>query len=363
MDCDPKEFGASQEFWSRFGKKAYQNRIPAFGGIDLTARCNLQCLHCYINTPSMRARAVAELPVVRIHHLIDEITEAGCLFFLLTGGEPLLHRNFFEIYRHLKENGITVSVYTNGTMVADEHIALFQELPPRAIDISLYGATPQTYERVTQVPGSYEQCLAGIHRLLKGCVPLRLKTIVMELNKHELPEIRRMARGWGCEFRTNEALFPALDGDQTLLQWRIPPEEAVELEAMESATLDNWKSREHRPRKDTYPPDALYECTAGASAFHVSSDGYLLPCSSIRAPEYCFDLKQGTFFEGWNGPVSGIPKLKKPQNSPCYSCPVRSYCVYCPSKITKETGQAVTGAEYQCVLARQMCRRAKGMAS
>ena len=168
-----------QEFWD----KVAQQHIPLFGSIELTHRCNLRCLHCYLGTH--RGSPGKELRTERLFSVIDEITEAGCLFLLLTGGEPLLRKDFPEIYRYAKTKGLMVTVFTNGTLVTDPLVELFEDLPPQAVEVSLYGAAAATYEMITGVEGSFERCLTGIRRFLEHGINVRLKTVLMTLNCRE----------------------------------------------------------------------------------------------------------------------------------------------------------------------------------
>jgi MoaA/NifB/PqqE/SkfB family radical SAM enzyme len=94
-----------------------------------------------------------------IQSLIDDITDAGCLYFLITGGEPLLREDFPTIYQHAKENGLIITIFTNGTLINDKIIALFNEFPPHEVEVSIYGATASVYEKITQVAGSFHKCL------------------------------------------------------------------------------------------------------------------------------------------------------------------------------------------------------------
>ena len=363
MDCDFESEGASKAFWQHLAEKAYRNRIPVCGGIELTARCNLQCVHCYINTPAQRRTPAAELETSRIHHLIDEITDAGCLFLWLTGGEPLLHPDFCEIYRHLRENGIGVTLYTNGTLLSDRHAELFREWRPDAIEMSVYGATRETYEAITGVAGSYNRCMNAIRNVKKTGLNLRLKTILMKPNRDEYFAMRNMAEELNCKFQSSSSIFPAHDGDCSPLKWRLRPDEAAGILLQDAETVRMWAKKAVTPRKWYYSPDALYECAAGSSAFHVSADGFLLACMHIHDSAFRFDLRKGPFLEGWNGPISGVPLCKKNAEAPCNSCGYRPYCTYCPAKLRAESScSEEPGCEsYRCEMARQISEAVKGL--
>ena len=157
------------------GRIRAQARVPLQGTIEPTFRCNLRCVHCYVNEPvSAPELSADEVPLERLLQLIDEIVASGTLTLLLTGGEVLVRPDFPELYRYAHSKGLLITIFTNGTMVTDRIADLFVEHRPDWIEISLYGMTRETYERVTQVPGSYDKCIAGIRRLMDRGLPVKL---------------------------------------------------------------------------------------------------------------------------------------------------------------------------------------------
>ncbi|MBW1897011.1 MAG: radical SAM protein, partial [Deltaproteobacteria bacterium] len=157
MECAQTGWLDNKEYLQRLRRKVTQERIPLSGSIDVTHRCNLRCVHCYLGEKQSHwEKRGKELSTAQWISIIDEITEAGCLHLLISGGEPLTRRDFAEIYSHARTNGLLVTVFTNGTLITDRVLELFRDLPPRIVEISLYGATAATYERVTRVKGSYE---------------------------------------------------------------------------------------------------------------------------------------------------------------------------------------------------------------
>jgi len=115
--------------------RAYEKRVPLEGTLETTYRCNLNCVHCYVNQPAASAGERArELPLERLKQLIDEIAEEGCLDLLLTGGEVLLRPDFAELYLHAVRAGLRVTVFTNGTMVtvtSNDPLFAGVNLPPQ----------------------------------------------------------------------------------------------------------------------------------------------------------------------------------------------------------------------------------------
>lgn len=350
MDCEPTRWLTNSEFMKRLTDRAHSERIPLSGGVDLTSRCNLKCLHCYIESPGGRRRyPLNALSTDRLLSILDEVAAAGCLFFLLTGGEPLTHPDFVRVYRHAKRRGLIVSLFTNGTLVDHEIVALLQELPPWSVEISLYGATRETYEAITRVPGSFDACMRGIQLLHDGGISLRLKTMLLEQNKHEFAAIRQFAHDLGVRFRFDSGVTPTLCGEKHTLACRLPPEEIVQVEFEDDDVAADWVRFRKQFREAVGDPNRLYQCGSGYSTFHIDSNGHLLPCMMSR--DITFDLKKGSFETGWREVIPEVQRLAPDPDLPCTTCELLGLCGYCPPALSMESGDGARAPEYMCRLA------------
>ena len=139
-------------------RRAAANLVPLQACLELTYRCNIRCEHCYIPHRS----GEGELSTDEWKRVIEQVTEAGCLFLLISGGEPFLRRDALEIYLHAKRNGLLVTLFTNGTMITPRIAEVLAEYPPFAVEVSVYGATRETYRSVTRVAGAYDQDPLGV---------------------------------------------------------------------------------------------------------------------------------------------------------------------------------------------------------
>ena len=346
------------QYLDRLGSRAVRSRIPLSGGIALTHRCNLNCVHCYLGAgsrgPSRAELMRRELPTARVLGILDEIVDAGCLFLLLTGGEPLLRRDFRKIYTHAREKGLVPTVFTNGTLVDADTAAMFRDLPPRGVEVTLYGATARTYEKITQVRGSFSRCLRGIDRLLAGNVRLRLKTIVMTPNQSEFAAIRSMAAAWGVPFRFDVAVSARLNGDRAPLRYRLPAAQAADIEFSDAQAGADWKKLLRRAR--TWPKaTALYSCGAGVASFYIDAEGSLQPCLMTTHVQY--GLRRGRFIQGWENVIPSIRRFKVGLASKCLSCVRKPVCGYCPPFSALETGHADQPCDFLCMLGKERLER------
>jgi len=326
-----------------------EQHIPLNGSINLTNRCNLRCVHCYIRPPAGQANAAQELPTRRWLEILDEITEAGCLYFLITGGEPLLRPDFPEIYRKARQNGLVVTVFTNGTLVDDAILDLFTEYPPTKVEITLYGATEAIFERITGVPGSHRKCMTAIARLQERGIPLALKSILMTPNKAEFGAIQQQAQELGCQFRMDAYLVPTVTGDQAPLDYRVAPEKAVAVEFENPARASAWQQLYDR-QNDYQHSTTAYACSAGQTGFHIDAQGHLQIC--MMENRWWHDLKIGSFRGGWQEVLPQILNRPAPQNDPCQQCADWLFCGCCKPQIAMETGSESVPPQFLCELGR-----------
>ena len=333
---------------------AEARRIPLQGTIEPTFRCNLSCVHCYVNEPAGAADVRdRELSTERVKALVDEIADAGCLSLLLTGGEVLVRRDFPEIYLHALARGLRVTVFTNGTMVTDEIADLFDRHRPVSVEITLYGMTAGTYDRVTRVPGSFARCLEGIDRLLARGIRLKLKTMALTWNAHEIPAMREFARARGCDFQHDGMLNPRVDcGASRNGELQLTPAQVVALDLDDPEQARILKQACDEALAAAAVPaagpadDHVYSCGAGRNTFTVDPYGSLQLCQLSRRNG--FDLRAGTFDEGWNEHFPRLRARTWQSNDVCRRCSLISVCASCAGAAELEHGDPEAIVAHAC---------------
>jgi radical SAM protein with 4Fe4S-binding SPASM domain len=349
VSTDRRQFDWSddEDYFNDFFRRAEAARVPLSGTLELTRRCNLRCVHCYLGPQEQwQAASTREMSTAQVLDIIDQVVAAGCLNLLITGGDPLLRRDFPEIYRHAKLAGLDVTVFTNGTLVTEPIIELFRDLPPRIVDVTLYGATAGTYERITRVRGSYGRCVAGIERLHAAGIRLGLKTMLMTFNHHEFEAIEAMAAAYGAKFRFDPLLNAGLDGSREPLHFRVEVGEAVRLEFADRERRRKWLDFRAR-HLEIAPSDRVVQCGAGATGFHVDAFGNLQPCLMI--PWMSYNLVTGTFGESW-ARMAQLRERRASACNRCTACQRRAYCGYCPGLLALENGDPELSSPYLCDL-------------
>jgi radical SAM protein with 4Fe4S-binding SPASM domain len=319
---------------------AFARRLPLDGTVETTFRCNLRCVHCYVNEPAHDQAAKArELGTSRLLRLVDEMADEGCLEVLLTGGEVLLRPDFPEVYLHATRRGLRVTVFTNGTLITDKIADLFEAYLPACVEISLYGMTRETYERVTDVPGSFDKCMAGIRRLRDRGVPFKLKTMVLAWNRHEVDAMRDFAASLGVDFRHDSLLNARVDcGANRNPELQVTAAEAVAADLGDPAARRKHEASFRASLAEGAPSasDEVYSCGAGQIGFTVDPYGRLQLCQLSRRSS--FDLRDDTFARGWNEFLPALRARTWQSNSVCRSCSLRPVCGSCPGAAELEHG-------------------------
>ncbi len=342
-----------------FESKRHKKELFCFD-LEITARCNNNCRHCYINLPADDRNAQKkELSFKEIEKIAEELHSLKALWCLITGGEPLLRNDFPEIYICLKKMGFLVSIFTNATMVTKEHVKLFKSYPPREIEVSVYGITKNTYENVTRRPGSFKSFMKGLNLLLEGGLKINLKTIALRSNRYELSDIARFCREKSYEsFRFDPFLHLRFDGNpirnEEIKAERLSPDEIIALEQSDSMRFNALKklcNSQNSPATYCEHNGQLFFCHVGIHACVISYDGFFRPCATLVHPDCIVNLKQENLS---NIRTIFIPAVRNMRSNnseyleKCYACQLKHICMFCPAYAYLETGRLDGHAEYFC---------------
>lgn len=340
-----------------------ENRAILQFTIEVTARCNNNCRHCYVNVPASDSSAKKAEPTLKeIGDVADQAIEMGAIWCTITGGEPLLREDFSNIYLSLKKRGLLVSIYTNAAMVDEGHIELFKRYPPREIEVTVYGITRETYEAVTRRPGSYQAFVRGLKMLQDVGLKVRLKAMALRSNLHEFSQIARFCReGTADYFRFDPFLHLRFDGNrgrnEEIRSERLTPEEIAILEREDPVRFHSLKkscTKQNNSGACNIKCDHLFHCGAGVGSFVLGSDCNLRLCSSLKHPDCIYDLRKGNLADAWQ---KVVPKVRDMRSSRqeflmnCRTCPLTQLCIWCPANSYLEEGIMDAHVSYFCEVA------------
>lgn len=357
-------------FYSKLSNKKDQQ--PLNGQIELTYCCNLNCIHCYckgledtvsgnrlsvIATNRKPQTANRELTTEEWKEILDEVHREGCLWLIITGGEPLIRDDFLEIYSYAKAKGFIITLFTNGLLLTKKIIDYLQKSPPESIEITLNGITKATYESITQIKGSFKRIMSAIKELADKNLPLILKSNCLKQNKNEIGRIKvfvdkLLGKGnkrW--RFKYDPMIYPGLNGDIAPCNYRLSPEELLEVKNSDPEIWEEYK----RGLCGKFPELGrdevfLYRCTAWLNQFFINPYGRLKFCQF--SDKFSIDLRKETFKKGFYNVFPQLLNERFKTDSKCKDCSLRPICYRCPARAYLETGDEEKPVEYYCQLAK-----------
>jgi radical SAM protein with 4Fe4S-binding SPASM domain len=329
-------------------------RVPMQVSIEVTRRCPLECQHCYNNLPmgDQNARS-REMTTEEHFRMLDELVEMGCFWLLYTGGEIFARKDFLDIYTYAKKKGFLVTLFTNGTLITEKIADYLVEWPPFAIEITLYGRTQETYEELTQVPGSYERCLRGIKLLRERGLPLKLKTVATSINKHEITAMREFAEEEiGVEFKFDGQINPRIDCSQSPLAVRLTPEEVVAIDLHAPKGVSEYRRLAKHDLEN--PPslaqnDTVYFCGGGMNSFAINAYGEMGIC--VISQQDTFRVQEAGLKRVWEESLLELRSRKRTRVTKCIQCRIQSLCGMCPANGEMENGDRESPVEFLCNVA------------
>jgi radical SAM protein with 4Fe4S-binding SPASM domain len=343
-----------EDFSGKIHSSLNGKRMPLDVSLELTYRCNNGCVHCFCNLPSHDPKALQnELKTAEIKGILDELSGMGTLWLLLTGGEPLLRQDFEEIYIYAKKKGFVITIFTNGTLIDKEIVNTFKHYPPFAVEVTLYGATKETYEKVTRSAGSYQKCIEGIRHLLGAELNVKLKTMAITSNRHEIGAMDRMAEEFGCEFRFDPMIQKRIDCNNYSHpeRYRLSPEEVVGLDLQfpyrMAAFKDFCNKFMGKPSKTEY----LYQCGAGRASMHINPYGIAMGCMMMIGDG--FSIKEHRLNWIWEEGIKSVITRKKDFTLPCDDCSLINLCGQCPGWSIGEHGDVRKELQFLCETAKK----------
>ena len=326
----------------RMGSRATAERIPMQADIEIIATCNYKCVHCYIAPCAHREDVMSVEDATTI---LRKLADAGCLSVLLTGGEVLTHKQFREIYLTAKRMGFVVYVNTNGYLLGRRWVDFFDEYPPKLVSISLYGATPETYEKVTGIPNSYERCVRGIDMLLERGIAVDLKCPAFTHTEHELVAMQKFAADRGIIFRWDSMITPQRTASSAPVKLQLAPKAVVELEKQLDPGLTAL--REFAEVRVGVRPSQkkVYQCGAGVTGLAINVKGEVSTCLTSRMP--VGNLLTQSWDQVW-GALGGKVARQFPDGHPCATCKFRAMCSGCPATVEQLTGLPEGYVQHYC---------------
>jgi radical SAM protein with 4Fe4S-binding SPASM domain len=315
--------------------------VPLYCQIELTYRCALRCQHCYLGHAGSDPRE--ELTTGEIVAALAALEELGCLFLLLTGGEPFLRPDLEEIFSAARDRRFAVSFITSGWR---HDPALLGRLARRGIDaaqVSLYGPTAAVHDAMTGATGSFDDAMACLRTLRDLGVRVRAAVTPTRLSIGGIEDLRALLEREGIPAALGLYLSPRRDGATS------PQALAVDAEGLERALCAFPPAAS--PRMAGRGPDDR-PCSAGANALSVDPYGAVHPCLQLRIP--AGSIREEPLGAIWSDSVAlrRIREIRVKHLIDCPQCALRRWCNRCAGFANAEGMPVIDHCSFDCLQAR-----------
>jgi len=322
---------------------------------EVTRNCNLSCIHC--RAAATKGPHQNELDTDASLVLLDQISETGKPVVILTGGEPLLRPDIFEIARYGTQKGLRMVMAPNGTLITEAVAREIAASGIQRISISLDGATRESHDDFRQVDGAFDGAIRGIEFAKQAGVEFQINTTITQQNLAELAKIQELAVKLGAVAHHIFLLVPTGRGkyivDQEIsgqqyeetLNWFYNQKDKTPLQLKATCAPHYYRILRERAREDgkrvtfkTHGLDAVTRgCLGGIGFCFISHIGIVQPCGFLDV--HCGNVNELPFRTIWN--ESKIFKtLRNDSNlqGKCGVCEYRKVCGGCRARAYEATG-------------------------
>ncbi len=330
---------------------------------ELTAGCNLNCIHCRgASTSSVPAD---ELTTDEAKHFIDEVSGLGKPILILSGGEPLTRPDVFEIALYGTDSGFRIVLATNGTLLTPEIVEKLKEAGVQRLSISIDGAAAISHDEFRGRSGAFERTLAGIEVLRKAEFPFQINTTISSRNLEEIPRTFELAKKLGAVAYHIFFLVPTGRGEESdevspedyesILHWLYDMQKESKILLKATCAPHYFRVLRQRAKKEgieisvnTHGYEAMTKgCLGGTSFCFISSVGDVYPCGYL--PVLAGNIRKQPFRDIWKNSEI-FRKLRDPEElkGKCGICEYKNICSGCRARAYAATGNYLDEEPY-CV--------------
>jgi len=317
-----------------FVKAAKEQKTPILGHFELTARCNLDCKMCYVHTQDNAEALRKELTTEQWKRIFDEAYENELLYASLSGGECLLRKDFKELYLHLWNKNIFVTVLTNGTLINDDYIEFFKTYPPDMVQVSLYGSNEEGYLNLTGHKG-FEKACSAIRALNDAGIDVRVAVSPSKYLKEDYIRILQVCKEQNFYVVSNDIALLPNRYDPTKEDYYLTEEEILSLSIqraeMKGPLIPAVEVPEPCGSSQDEPIKGLI-CNGGNCLATVTWDGKMYPCISVMVGG--FSLLEMSYAEAWEKTKQAASEVVLGKE--CVGCPYDKTCPKCPAYRLKD---------------------------
>lgn len=308
--------------------KARDKGVPISGSFELTPLCNLDCRMCYVHLQKNQMQGAQLLRVDQWKQIMQQAIDAGMMYARLTGGECLTYPGFRELYLFLRDRGIETVILSNGILMDEKMTEFLKKNPPAAIQISVYGAGEDAYERVTG-RRCFAQVTANLRRLRDADIPL-VAAVTPNAYMTDGESIIRFLQAEKIPYAINSGIMkPREETGRDLADADL--DTYIDMLKLRNS----FRGGSLEPETD---PDGLPDpnqkrgntafgvtCGAGRSGFAVDWRGGMRPCNNFPCDGE--DILKLGFREAWKR--TNHTATHYPLPTECEGCAYKGVCKHC----------------------------------
>lgn len=312
-------------------EKWMRERKPFSVLFEITARCNFNCVHCYLQ----HFHGEQDMTYEQIVQIMDILYDKGILFLTFTGGEILTRKDFDKIYLYAKKKGFLVELFTNGYFFTDNLIEILKKYPPLLVDISLYGANEETFYKVTGVHNAFERVIENCIKIREAGVRISLKSPIIDITLPELTDMKKLAERLDIPFVYTFDICPTIDKNEDPRNHRISLDIVLKNEFEDYYSQITNGTREKISNHDQIiewllKNEKVYSCNVAMNSFVIDYQGNMCPCMKLR--HRGIKLENSNYDMIWDefgkyGELVASDKYK------CKGCESIYYCDICPAEM------------------------------
>ena len=318
---------------------------PRFLYLELTQICNERCIHCYI-PEHLKNKDGYKLKLEEVKKVISDFSSLGGEEVIFTGGEIGLYDQLFNITCYAKQQGLRITLLTNGTLFSDEEITELKTLNVDSVQVSLYSLNEDSHDEITRLKGSFKKTMDSIIQMKKNGIPVEVACVVMKHNREDIVDLISFCNGEGLNLNLELNVLAQSNRCTSNLECRLSLDEykkfIEEIYRYHPDIVDNiLKRNDNIFDKNFNFAEYLNKplCRAGFSSIYIDAQGNVIPCGDLPGIRFG-NIYDETFSEIWQNSqqINTFRLIREKDLTKCVTCELSNYCQRCMARNYTECG-------------------------
>lgn len=327
---EKKELYTQEFFETTYNKKPQLRSVL----LEITTQCNERCIHCYIPHEYKADLMESE----KMYDLLRQIRDMNVLNVTISGGEPMLHKEFLCLLKKCNELNFSVNVLSNLTLLNDEIISEMTHNKLLCVQTSLYSMDSKIHDEITGYVGSHKRTVLAIEKLVDNNVPVQINCPILKNNMNDYKKVMLWAKTKGIMAYSDFAVFAQYNNCQSNLKCRLSHKEVEEITIDRIYNDEDYrykiKSDIAQKKKDDLNKPI---CTVCRESLCISSNGNVYPCSGWEGYSLG-NVNETNLNVIWSDSKKAkyLRSLTIKDFPQCIKCADRNYCTICLVKNANE---------------------------